>query len=308
MVGRWIVLEQRGSCPITRPPQSWNLHSSSLSLVYLVRLSATSSPEVQHQFTSTMADQIYLCTPPLPPFNCTFFAATPNIILTHLLSSPLHPTVAAYRRLHGTASLALLPITATLHPRHPPPLTSTTIYICTACSTYFSSHTGIHQHLLSSPAHAAASTAAIDHDGEAGFHEHVRRDHGRALVLASPGVPPVPRPFGFHPPPPALAAAPLRHLLITFSPPYNAAATTIVVPAATMTTAALSALIDDAYGAQRQPRIAWAPLWAAGLVLRIADVAGATAGRVLRCDRDVEEVVGVMEVGECWVGERVRHP
>lgn len=225
---------------------------------------------------------IYLCSPATAPFLCRFYTTTPAGVIAHLTHS--HAGFLAYQQQHGHSALASIPLAADL-------LSPTTtdgglpIWVCPPCSEYHTSNAAAVSHLLE-PLPGHADTADILYRlGDAGLFEHVRREHGRVLVMHS-----------------AAAVAP-RWLAVNFVKPYQVGHVVVEVPGNTCTRVMVEALVpEDPNGV----RVDWRVLWRDGLVVRCLRRDGRTSGPVVRTDEDVKALVEGMEMAECWIGDAVR--
>lgn len=230
-----------------------------------------------------MAEEVFLCSSPTPPYPCTFVSANSENVVQHLLQS--HSGIAQYRRRYGAAALTQLPITATILPQPANP--ALPIFLCDTCQVYFV-HTRAYTEHLHNDAHAQQSAADIDQMGEYTFEDAMIADHTRYLVLGAP--------------PPA--AAPRRRLMINFTAPYARDPCSVTMHATTV--AELKTVIDTAYGRGNQP-IDWARLWNRGLVVRYSGSGDSVSGRmVVQSDEDVALLAWRMDFGECCVGDARR--
>lgn len=233
---------------------------------------------------------VFLCSPPSPPHTCTFVSPSAAAVTAHLLLS--HTGISLFRRRYGAAALAQLPLPATLLSAEPPAeppafdLAGLPVFICTDCENYFVRRRAFLEHMTHDAAHAATSAASIEDLGEYPFEDATAQSHARILVL---GVP-------------AATAPPVvlhRRLMINYTTPHVASHCTVSVPAGTHTIAALESLLQAPY---EHRRIGWDAIWAAGLVVRYTT--GGAAHRVLvKVDEDVRFLAGVLDYGECWVGD-----
>lgn len=236
-----------------------------------------------------MAEEIFLCSSPTPPYACTFVSATSENVVNHLLQS--HIGIAQYRRRYGAAALTKLPITATIL-RQPvmqrqPATPALLIFLCDTCEVYFV-HSRAYTEHLNNDAHAQQSAAAIDQMGEYTFEDAMIAEHTRYLVLGAP--------------PPA--AAPRHRLMINFTAPYARDPCSVTMHATTI--AELKSIIDTAYGQRNHP-IDWPRLWNHGLVFRYSSSGDNVSGRmVVQNDEDVARLAQKMDFGECCVGDARR--
>lgn len=226
-----------------------------------------------------MSSQIFLCTPPSPPYTCRAYFPTHAATIAHLAT---HGGFADFRRQHGHAGVSAIPVRATLH-REPYPAAGLQVWVCSSCTLYFTSNIAAVMHLQDEAGHADVE-ALVEQLGLAGFYEHVRREHGRMLVVHGNRIE-----IQMQMPE---APIPVARRLAVNSP--DGQQRVVVVPLGTRTRGALAEVVAGEVD------------WTQGLVVRYVTAGGEPQGAVLRTDQDVEGFVDRMRMGECWVGEGQR--
>lgn len=255
--------------------------------------------------------EVFLCSPPDPPFHCTYFSEKINDVIAHLQES--HADIPEFRRKWGQDALRRLPQPATVYQVSPD---VQGLSVLTCCDHYFLHRYDLLTHRRNTHAHHEETDDLIASRGEYGYEEAIVTRHSRILSagahvadahitrqlqLAPCPVAAAPEPLAVYP----AAAAPLLHrLAVKFTNPYHAPAGYVDVPAATASMVDMERAILSVYNGDMP--IAWDALWGDGIVVRYTIANGEQSYAVLTGDEDVLALMAVMDIGECWVGNPVR--
>lgn len=246
----------------------------------------------------------------MPPYSCTIISATPEAVITHLEKD--HNEIILCKHRYGRNALAGLPIAVTLNPGNGAPL-GLKIFPCVSCEQYFVYGRAQIEHLLVDPRHSERSATAREDMGGYNFDDVMLAKTSREMTLGAPPVLVLGAPLVLVPARqvPVLEAPlvqqlrPLRsRLMVNFLAPYSSPSRTFILSAATASIAEFTVTLQLPYSLERH--INWDTVWGHGLVVCYAGRDGGTGWMVVRGEGNVRALVAVMDVGECWVGDRVR--
>lgn len=266
--------------------------------------------DTQHSTPNThkMATPAFLCSPPMPPYACTFISTTPEAVIAHLEKD--HSEIILYKRRYGRNALTRLPIAVTLNPATHNPVNGAPlglkIFLCVGCEEYFVHGRALIEHLLEDPRHSEETAAARDDMGEYNFDDAMLAETSRVVTLGAPPVPVAPPILARQIP--VIEAPPAQQLrsrlMVNFTAPYAHPSSTVILSVATTSIGEFTVALHMPYGLERN--INWDTIWRDGLVVRYAGSDGGTGWMVVRDEDDVRALVAVMDVGECWVGDGMR--